>query len=261
MVEDPGAHVETEDHGWDLSIPNHPPRADSPAYVASRKALHAIVAGMDLRLYGKTDETIQDHHGGGLPIRSTSGWWLVRNLVGIEWSAQWGADPAKVDVLRQTAQRLYAGFPDSVPALQDLVGSTYDVRTVLDTPITDADGVALWTDSIFNASVPLPQPAHTGVLPGAAGAHHYPAPVQEIPYFARDDLQVFVTHRGVSAAVVPVAPRWSGDGRAEVLWAQPGTPLHRVQQAKHARGERHIIPSSSPLAKKAFARQRGQTTL
>lgn len=257
MAEDPGAHVETEDHGWDLSIPNHPPRADSPAYVASRKALHAIVATGGGALYGT--ESPQDHHGGGLWCKDADGWFIVRNLVGIEWSAQWGADPAKVDVLRQTAQRLYAGFSDSVPALQALVGSTYDVRTVLDTPITDADGVALWTDSIFNASVPLPQPAHTGVLPGAAGAHHYPAPVQEIPYFARDDLQVFVTHRGVSAAVVPVAPRGSGDGRAEVLWAEPGSALHRVQQAKHARGERHIVPASSPLTKKAFVRQRGLT--
>ena len=32
---------------------------------------------------------------------------MVRNLAGIEWSAQFCADPAKVDLLRQNAKRLY----------------------------------------------------------------------------------------------------------------------------------------------------------
>jgi Family of unknown function (DUF6424) len=249
-----GSHVEREDHPWELSIPDHAPREDSPAYRASRKALRLLVAQGMAGPAGASPDS-QDHHGGGLPVRDRDGWFLVRNLAGVEWSAQWGADPAKVDRLRETARRLYGGFPDTITALQALVGDAYDVGRLLDTPITDAGGVAAWVDSVFNASVPLPAPAHTGVLPGAAGAHHYPAPVQEIPYVARDDLRVFVETSAGPAAVVPVAPRGSGDGRVEVLWAHPGTKLHANLRDAHAAGHRHVLDADHELAQQAFASQ------
>jgi hypothetical protein len=180
---------------------------------------------------------------------------MVRGLLGIEWSAQFAADPLKVDRLRETAQRLYAGFPDSVPALRDLVGDAYDVSQLLDTPIRDSQGIALWVDSIFNASVPLPAASHTGVLPDAAGAHHYPAPVQEIPLFARDDLRIWIETPAGPAAVVPVAPRGSGDGRVEVLYAHPGSALHAELRAAHGSGRRHILDPGHLLSRQAFAGQ------
>lgn len=38
----PGEHTEHEDHGWDINIPDHPPRTDSPEYKASRARLHNL---------------------------------------------------------------------------------------------------------------------------------------------------------------------------------------------------------------------------
>ena len=110
----------------------------------------------------------QDHHGGALWLQDSQGWFLVRNQAGIEWSAQFCADPAKVDLLRQNAQRLYNLVSPQVKQQLDPGG-------LLDTPIKDATGVAKWTDSIFNAGVPLHPNFHTGVLPGG-GAQSPPAP-------------------------------------------------------------------------------------
>jgi hypothetical protein len=207
----------------------------------------------------------QDHHGGGLWLKDVDGWFLVRNVAGIEWSAQFCADPAKVDRLRINARRLYAGFPEAVEEL--------GIRELLDTPITDAAGVARWTDSICNASVPLPAALHTGVLPTAAtgGVHHYPTPITDIELIKRDDFDLWV--RGPNdelVALVPVAPRGSGNGATRVLFAGvPGeptapTPLQLLAgQApmRLAPGEPEldptILPADHPLSLAAFARQEG----
>ena len=99
----------------------------------------------------------QDHHGSALWMKDAQGWFMVRNLAGIEWSAQFCADPAKVDLLRQNAKRLYDLLaPDTKQEL--------DPTGLLDTTIQDAAGVAKWTDSIFNAGVPLQPSFHIGVL-------------------------------------------------------------------------------------------------
>ena len=133
---------------------------------------------------------------------------LVRNVVGIEWSAQFCADPAKVDRLRVNARRLYAGFPEAAEEL--------GIRGLLDTPITDAAGVQRWTDSICNASVPLPAALHTGVLPGAktGGIHHYPSPIAEIALIKRDDFDLWV--RGPNDELVAPS-RWLPAGRATAI--------------------------------------------
>ncbi len=60
---------------------------------------------------------VQDHHGGGLWLKDDQGWFLVKNTAGIEWSAQFCADPTKVDQLRLNARRLYSAFPDAVTQL------------------------------------------------------------------------------------------------------------------------------------------------
>src|SRR5260370_33483622 len=124
----------------------------------------------------------------------------------MEWSSQFCADPAKVDVIRQNAKRLYAAFPGSAQEL--------GIQPLLDTPITDAAGVAQWTDSICNASVPLPTPAHTGVLPTGGGVHHYPSPITEIAFFKHDAFQLWSTaDQANPLAVAPVSPPASGAGR------------------------------------------------
>jgi hypothetical protein len=94
-------------------------------------------------------------------LRDANGWFPVRDLVGIEWSAQFSADPAKVDLLRQNPRRLYAAFPDAVEEL--------GIRELLDAPITDAEGMSRWADSICNASLPLPAAFHhpAGLAGGA----------------------------------------------------------------------------------------------
>jgi Family of unknown function (DUF6424) len=239
-----GTHTEHEDHGWDIEIPDHPPRSDSPGYRASRSRLHSLAAGGTF--YG--GPPIQDHHGGGLWLKDDLGWFFVRNLAGIEWSAQFCADPKRVNMLRVNARRLYAAFPAAVAEL--------GIRELLDTPVTDAAGVARWTDSICNASVPLPAGLHTGVLPRGGGLHHYPAPIVEIETFKRSDFNLFVTDsEGHQAAVVPVAPYGSGDGRVQVLWANVGSQVHAWHMAAAARGEALVLDEEHELAKLAFARQ------
>lgn len=240
-----GEHSEHEDHGWDINIPDHPPRADSDEYKESRALLHQLAAGGTF--YGP--EPVQDHHGGGLWLLDQDGWFFVRNLAGIEWSAQFCADPARVDQLRLIARRVYAAFPAAVASLH--------IGSLLDTPITDAAGVARWTDSICNASVPLPAELHSGVLPHGGGVHHYPTPVTDIETFKCDDFDLFVTDsEGHQAAVVPVAPRGSGDGRVQVLWANVGSQVHAMHMTAQGHGEALILPEDHELARLAFARQR-----
>jgi Family of unknown function (DUF6424) len=265
---DPAAdvHSEHEDHPWTIEIPDHPPRTDSAEYVASRKAMNTMAKSITGLLYG--DAPYQDHHGGGLWLQDEDGWFVVRNLAGIEWSAQFCADPAKVDLLRQNARRLYAAFPDTVAEL--------GIQDLLDTPITDSDGIAKWTDSICNASMPLEPAYHTGVLPKAktGGLHHYPSPIAEIELFKRDNFRLWVTDEsGTLAAVVPVAPRGSGDGRVRVLLAAtPGDvgatgPISRLGPAQgqdeglmlglpgEPLEDPTILPADHPLARAAFAKQ------
>jgi hypothetical protein len=143
----------------------HPPRADSPTYRVSRVALKKIVTiTKDWYFKGRD---YQDHHGGGLWLHDGAGWFFVRNLVGIEWSAQFCADPKKVDALRANAQRLYARFPESFAAFKKL---GIDLKRLLDTPMKNADGVAEWTDSICTLASPCPNPFTPAPSPKAAAS-------------------------------------------------------------------------------------------
>lgn len=247
-------HTEQEDQPWDIEIPDHPPRTDSPEYVKSRSRMNEILLTLRNFYYGcgYVDAPAlikaQCHHGGGLWLKDVSGWFLVRNLAGVEWSAQFAGDPAKVDRLRINARRIYAGFPG--------VADELGITTLLETPITDAAGVAAWTDSICNASVPLPALLHTGVLPHGGGVHHYPTPITDIETFKQDDFQLWVSDSaGHQAAVVPVAPKGSGDGRVQVLWASIGSELHARHMTAASHGQSYILDASHPLARQAFARQ------
>ncbi|MFD8755787.1 DUF6424 family protein [Kitasatospora sp. NPDC059577] len=241
-------HTESEDLGWTINIPGHPPRADSPEYQAARAEMHRLTDTLDRPFYGS--EPVEDHHGGGLWLKDSEGWFLVRNLVGIEWSAQFCADPSKVDLLRQNAKRLYALCPDAVREL--------GIGELLDTPITDAAGVQRWTDSICNASVPLPHAVHSAALPQGGGVHHYPSPVTEIVFFKRDDFRLWVVDAGGQAvAVAPVAKRGSGDGRVQVLFAAQESALHPELERARDSGDALLLESDHPMARTAFAQQYG----
>ncbi len=263
-------HTESETHGWTIDVGDHPTRSDSPEYVAARKKMTEIATGATGLIYGQPP--YQDHHGGALWMKDAQGWFLVRNLAGIEWSAQFCADPAKVDLLRQNAKRLYDLLAPDVKAELDPDG-------LLDTPITGAAGVAKWTDSIFNAGVPLQPTFHIGVLPrggarnaavsqdnggaqnsdansdltgtpdpGAApataaapspsavqkpgGVHHYPTPIADIQLFKYDDFQLWVTDAQGNPAAVTPVQP-RGSGDARVN-VQYATPGSQLAQQKQA---------------------------
>lgn len=243
-------HTLHEDDPWTEEIPAHPKRTDSPEYVKSRARMNEIAReafhSPDGLLFGAPPW--QDHHGASLWLKDADGWFLVRGLAGVEWSGQFCCEPSRVDLLRRNAQRLYAGFPGAAEEL--------GIRDLLDTPITDAEGVARWTDSICNAGVPLSPELHTGTLPKYAGLHFYPEPVAILAAVKRDDFNLWVTDsEGAPAAVAPVAPRGSGRGEVTVLYAHPGTALHREHAEHMARGEAHVLGADHDLAKQAFAQQ------
>lgn len=250
-----GVHTIHEADPWTENVGNHPERKDSPEYAKARKLLISIVGTAQPWYLG--EKPYQDHHGGGLWVKDEEGWFLLKNLAGIEWSAQFCADPKKVDFLRRNAKRLYDKFPLTA---QEFKKMGFDLDELLNTPITDAAGIERWTDSICNASVPLPQGRHTGTLPKDGGVHHYPTPITDIELFKQDDFQLFVTDdEGQPAAVVPVAHRGSGNAQVEVAYATPGTKLHKQHAAAHQNNKRLVLSGDHQVAKKAFAKQAGKT--
>lgn len=255
-------HREKEDHPWEINIPDHPWRRGSAAFRVSRKLMKEIVGGLTRFYLG--DGPYQDHHGGGLWVKDDDGWFLIKNLAGMEWSQQFCADPAKVDMLRQFAQRIYRRFPESLPAFKKM--GFKDVDTVLNEKIDDADKVARWCDSIFNASVPLNQRRHTGVLKPkpnkdgiptlVGGVHHYPTPVTDIQLFKRDDFQLWVADaEDQLAAVLPVAPRGSQVSTLRVAFATPGSKLERRLLNADRKKKPLQLSGRHPMAKQAFAAQ------
>jgi hypothetical protein len=156
--------------------------------------------------------------------------------------------------------------------LPGYIDAGYDVgERLLTHPITTADDVAQWTDSIFNASLPVPRGAHSGSLPSGAGYHHCPKPIVDIDHIRHDDFQLFVTDpQGHPAVVVPVSSRASGDGRVRLLAAHPGSPYaHRLLGTSGTTGDEtdtatpagqapidaDVLPDDDPLARQAFTRQ------
>ena len=89
MTDSPGVadptkdHTEHEDQPWTINIPGHAKRSDSPDYVRSRKAMNAMATALSSLMYGQAP--YDDHHGGGLWLKDGQGWFLVRNLAGMEW--------------------------------------------------------------------------------------------------------------------------------------------------------------------------------
>jgi hypothetical protein len=268
-------HTEKEDCPWLIAVVDHPQRTDSPAFTRSRALMTSLVA--TTKDWVLSADAYQDHHGGSVWVKDQQGWLCVQLPLGIEWSAQFCADPAKVDLLRRYAQRVVAAFPDTLPGYESF--GYQDGENLLNTPITDPAGVAAWTDSVFNASYPLPAGAHTGMLPQAAGYHHYPKPIVDIDHFRFSDFQLFVSDSaGRPAVVVPVSPRGSGDGRVRLLAAHADSEYFHRLAGPHAPGpapagtgtqaaaappagpagadgQPDVLAADDPLAQQAFAAQ------
>jgi hypothetical protein len=257
---EPGAraatHVEQRDDPWGINIPDHPARAESAGFRAS-KELAKVIAGREPEIDFWGSEAIHMHHGGSLYVLDGGGWFIVKNVAGVEWSAQFCADPAKVDQLRRNAVRLYAAFPRTIPAMVEM-GYRAAAR-ILSTPIADSDGVATWVDSIFNACVRIPGSRHTGVLPQGGGVHHYPTPITDIELVKHDDFVLWVTdpESGKPTAVVPTAPRGSGVATVQVVYASPGTDLHTALHEADAAGTALELAAGTPMATAAFVYQPG----
>ncbi|HEY2301034.1 MAG TPA: DUF6424 family protein [Acidimicrobiales bacterium] len=238
------------------NIDGHAARTDSPQFVAARATVQKIVGTLNPNPYGPPP--IQAHHGGSIWVHNGDGWLLMLNWAGIEWSAQFCCDPARVEALRKNAEAITAAFPNTLPQLESL---GYKDKALLSTPITDAAGVAMYVDSIWNSCVPIPQPGHTGSVsaktPLGAGVHNYPEPMCAIPRVMHSDFVPFVVDAttGAAAVVAPVAPRGSGDGRVRVLFAERGHPLAAQHDAAHAAGAAVVLGADNPIAKAAFAHQ------
>jgi hypothetical protein len=237
------------------NVDGHSARADSPEFVASRTALHAILKEIGTFFYGTGQ--IQSHHGGSLWVHDGKTWRLYQNLAGIEWSGQFCADPNRVDILRQNAKALVDNFPKTIPNLKRI--GYKNAESVLNSPITDGDGIAKFVDSIFNACVPLPQPVHTGTIKptdlSAAGKHNYPTPSDDTVFFCRKDFQPFVydtkTKTSVQVAPVDYGPQ---DRRVRVVAVDQKHPLAKQKAAASKANKALVLDATDPIAKKAFAR-------
>jgi hypothetical protein len=251
------AHQESESHPWSIYIVKHPQRSESPWFAAAKRTAHKILAdpGPDGPPYGPGPWEM--HHRGSLWVRSAGSWRMYVARAGIEWSMQFCADPAKVDRLRQDALALVNAFPETLPALTKLGYPEAD--EILRDEIKDADGVERYTDSLFNSCVPLSRADHQGILPRAAGEHHYPWPVKSGDFIRYDDFKLWVTlPDGTHGAVTPLGRRGSGDGRVRLVYARHGTPegnaIARAQRLHKA----VVLPPDHPVARKAFAKQNGR---
>ncbi|MHC3472118.1 DUF6424 family protein [Streptomyces sp. 7R007] len=250
--------TEKERHPWEIQLVKHPKRFESAQFRAAKQTAGRILdemreqQGEDELPYGPGPYEM--HHGGSLWVKGDGGWRMYRARVGIEWSMQFCADPAKIDRLRREAADLVAAFPETLPALEAL--GYKRARKLLETPIEDADGVAAWTDCLFNSCVPLARPHHQGILPKAAGEHHYPWPVKGADFFRYDDFNLWVTlPDGTHAGVVPVAPRGSGDGHLRIVHARHGTPAGDALAEAQRRRVMAVLPPDSPMALEAFQQQ------
>jgi len=217
---------------WTIEDLRHPER--TPEYRAVPRKIDEITPESIKLIYGAG--SYRDYPSGSLWLKDANGWFMVSNLAGIPRAAQFCADPSKVDLLRQNAKRLYDLTSPEVK--QEL-----DQDRLLDTPITDAGGVARWADSIFNSGF------------GAAGTNQYPGSIVDIQLFKYDDFNLWVTdEEGNQIAVAPMNSRGSGDARVRVLYAPPGSHLEaHLDAVDH--DQTLVLGEDHPLSKQAYGRQ------
>lgn len=161
----------------DLYTADHPPRKDSPEYVAARKVLMHTRRGGCIVCGGLPDlahpelvdvgdpHGLQDHHGGGIYVKDVL---VALNVFPLEWSLGFSADPTVV-------AQLVANLNVVLAALGE---PTYDA------PITDTTSVMGWVDSTYNANVKLCAPHHVGRMdrPSKDAGGHEAVGIHEIPF-------------------------------------------------------------------------------
>jgi hypothetical protein len=229
---------ETSGEPAKLYTADHPPRTDSPEYIASRTWLTTQAMGGCVICGGESDLThpgsvepaagiLQDHHGGGIYVvpKGTNEPVLVGlNLFPIEWSEGWGADPTTI------ARRV-----GGLNALLGLLGQpTY--TTAID---TTADVMA-YVDSVFNANIKLCAAHHIALEEKntkdanghqAVGIHSIPFPIwayQGYCDWAKWDMWAGTT------GTIAVAPDPTTGG---------GTVLH-VSQSARARSPKNAAENA-----------------
>ncbi|NUS18097.1 MAG: hypothetical protein HOY69_42975 [Streptomyces sp.] len=251
--------TESENRPWKIRLVDHPKRFESAFFRAAKKTAHKILAEMDdddlpYGLQPSGARQWEMHHGGSLWVKGGKGWRMYRARVGIEWSMQFCAEPAKVDRLRQDAAELVDAFPLTLPALAAM--GYEEAADLLATPITDADGVERWTDCLFNACVPMGHGNHQGVLPQIPGEHHYPWPVKGADFFRYEDFELWVTlPDGTHGAVAPVDRRGSGDGHVRLVHVPEESAAAGAFVEAQEQGKMAVLPPDSPVALQAFGRQ------
>ncbi len=231
-------------------------RTDSPQFVDVRAAVQAIVGTLSPNPYGPLP--IQAHHGGSVWLYDGKMWRLVLNWAGVEWSAQFCCDPARVEALRQNAEGDHTGVPRDHPgARKDWLPGQ---RPAFQSHHRRSRGRNTRRQHL-ELVLPIPQMGHTGSVsattPLGTGVHNYPEPMCAIPRVMHADFVPFVVDpgSGAVATVAPVAPRGSGDGRVRVLFAEKGHPLAGQHEAAHGDGAAVVLGAANPTAKAAFANQ------
>jgi hypothetical protein len=255
MAGNDGVHPLRENDAVTVEYSGHPPRADSPEYLASRKWMLAQVHGGCYVCGGPVDlshpapasdgQGMQDHHGNPLFVHHPD---ATATLVGFglipsEWAGGWGADPALVQKFALLHHLALQRLAD--PGVN--LGSPPIIKTT--------DDVMAWIDSTANAAVKLcaphhvgPPDAHTPAANGheAVGIHHVPFPIWTMQ--ATHDWTKFDLFAGTTGTVAVAAPRQ--DGSVLVLHADAVAhpELHAAVQAGIA-----VIPADHPLAIAAAA--------
>ena len=180
----------------------------------------------------------------------------------MEWSSQFCADPAKVELLRVNARALYEAFPsdraeDGRARVQEGAGAARHA----DHRCQDRRDVGR---QHLQQLRPAPRHEHTGTRPTGSGEHHYPRPITNIEFIKRDDFQLWHDdpESGTPIAVVPTdghpgtTDNADGPGRLRPARHEAPPPLRKA----HDNGEILELDADHPITKAAFALQTAAAT-
>lgn len=152
---------------------------------------------------GKSHDFVVASYAGCIPVHDEGSWRVFKNALTIYPGAEYCADPAKVDALRENAKSLLEHYPETVGQLEKL---GVRVKALLSRPITNFEDVEAWAKSIFNTGPVSKLPLH----------------VHDTIDLAYDDVVIKVQSGRDAVYVIPAAPR--GEGVFATLdFAVPGS--------------------------------------
>lgn len=233
----------------EVNIADHPKRTDSPTYIKSRKWLSGVPDACFV-CHGPTDmihpesdkEAFQDHHGGGIYMTIDRAPELIGlSLFGMEWSLGFNANPSKVQ-----------GYVNNLNIVEKALGyPTYDL------PITTAQEVCDYVDSIYNANIRLCKVHHIGMETEdskdfngnqGVGIHFCPLPIwlgQVTCDWERVDMWAGTT--GQVATYVQ-------DNKVKVAYVSKAHPLFEEHQKQLRDKGEHVLDPEDPMAKATLRR-------